>query len=594
MFLTLFFLINAGAQEIPVYKTPPVLVTPGSFREPEPDTIVELPVEGTSKAATLDDALRGASGVVVSRGGGTGQPSSVFVRGAASEHTLVLLDGVEMNDPSSPGGGFDFSTVDLNLVEKVEIFKGPQTLRYGSGALGGVVNIVTKKGGGRKTLFTGRAGSHQTHQVTATRLGKNYSLSATRFETSGISAAAKHPELDGHRYVAAALRASIPLTEKWELDWISRVTAAESELDYAPSNSGPHFLEADDPNYQVDTLGLVNALKGQAMWTERWKSNFSLSHYYMNRTYNNPADEVNPATFRDDRHANTLRLENVNSYAANSRATFSFGPSFRSERAQHSSWSAGFFGDAALSRRPFFLNTGGRVDVHQKFGEHFTYAFTPGVRLWEATTVTARWATAFKSPSLFQLFDPTFGNENLNPERVRGEEVSVEQGFGEHIALKATAFQYHYADMIQFANRYQNVAEARTRGAELEYSQKLGWLGVQGAYTYTDARNLQTGARLIRRPFNSWRAGVNAEVTDYLKLRGEYRGAGSRPDLNALSFTSITTPGYEVADISAALAFDKKTQVTASVENVFDRRYQEINGYGTSGLGVYFGLKTEL
>jgi len=591
----LLFSLNALAQEIPVYKTPPVLVTPATFREAEPDSIVELPPNSTSKAATLDDVLRGAPGVVVSRSGGTGQPSSLFLRGAASEHTLVLIDGVEVNDSSSPAGAFDFSTVDLNLVEKVEVFKGPQALRYGSGAMGGVVNIVTKKGGEKRNIFSGRAGSHETNQVTATRLGKSYSLSATRFESGGISAAANHPERDGHRFLAAALRATHELNDRTEVELISRVTSSRSDLDYSTSNSGPYFLEPDDPNYHVETLGLVNALKAKTMWTERWKSQFALSHFYLNRTYTNPADEVNPATFYDDRYSRTTRFENVNSYAPSSRLTFSFGPSARHESAKDSAWIAGAFADVALSRRPFFLNTGVRLDRHKDFGGQFTYSVMPGVRLGEATTITARHATAFKAPSLFQLYDPTFGNENLNPERVRGEELSLEQGITDQISFKVTAFQYHYEDLIQFATRYNNVGEAKTSGCEIEYSQKIGeWFDVQGAYTYTDARNEQTGARLIRRPFNSWRAGIGAELTDFLTLRGEYRGVGSRPDIDALSAANVTTASYEVADVSAAIRLDKKTQITTSVENVFDRKYQEINGYGTPGLGVYFGVKTEL
>ncbi len=592
--ILLIFSLNALAQDIPIYKTPDVIVTPASFREAAPDTIVEIPANSTSKAATLDDVMRGVPGVVVARSGGTGQPSSLFIRGAASEHTLVLLDGVEINDPAHPTGGFDFSTVDLNLVEKIEIFKGPQALRYGSGAMGGVVNIVTKKGGDQKNIVALRAGSHGTNQVRVARLGKSYALSATRYETTGISAAKGGAEADGHRYLAAAFRGGIQATEDTEFEFISRALGAASDLDYAPSGSGPYFLEADDHNYKVDNFHLINALKGSTNWNSKWKSNFTFSHFYLHRTFDNKADAGNPSTFHDDRYANSTKFENINSYAYNNRTTLTFGPSARVEKTKHSAWIAGIFADVNISRKPFFMQWGGRYDHHQQFGDQFTYAISPGVRLFSATTLTARHATAFKAPSLFQIHDPTFGNANLRPERVRGDELSLEQGIGEDIKIKLTEFRYQYRDLIQFASRYSNISAAETNGLELEYSQTLDRVELQAAYTYSDARNGKTGQRLLRRPLNSWRAGAGWKVSDDLNLRAEYRGLDSRPDIDALSGSPLTVDGYDVVDISAAYSLNAGTQLTLSVENAVDNKYQEIAGYATPGVSVYAGAKTEL
>jgi vitamin B12 transporter len=592
MLFLLLLLCEARAQEIPIYKTPAVVVTPGQFRESEPDSVVELPANGNSKAATLDDVVRGVPGVVVARSGGVGQPSSLFLRGSSSEHTLVLIDGVEINDPAHPSGGFDFSSVDLNLVEKVEVYKGPQTLRYGPGAMGGVINIVTKKGGTPKNIFAGRAGDYQTNQLTATRLGRNYAVSATRFETAGVSAAAGHPERDGHRYSAAAFRGGYDWSESTELEWISRLMWSESDLDFA---TGPGFsLVADDPNYHVKSTGLVNALKARTRWSEGWKSDFALSHYYLNRNYANPADVDNPEVFHDNRHSHSMTFNNVNTWAVNPKTTLAFGPSARAEQAKSKAWTAGLFADVNLSLRPFFIQAGVRADQHKNFGARPTYAFAPGVRLGDWTTLSVRVATAFKAPSLFQIYDATYGNENLNPERVRGEELSLEQQITESIYFKATGFRYHYQDLIQFTSRYENVSAAKVRGGEFEYSQKISHLKFQGAYTYTDARNEVTGGRLSRRPFHSWRVGAGAEVTDYLSLRAEYRGVGSRRDQDAITAVANTNPGYEVADVSAAISLEKNLQVTVSVENAFDRKNQEVSGYGTPGLGVYFGVRAEL
>ncbi len=591
--LLLIFSLNALAQEIPVYKTPPVLVTPANFREPEPDSIVELPPHSTSKAATLDDVLRGAPGVVVTRSGGPGQPSTLFIRGASSAHTLVLLDGVEINDPSQPAGGFDFSTIDLNLVEKVEIFKGPQALRYGSGAMGGVVNIRTKKGGLGKNILAARAGSHNTNQATASRLGQSYALSVTRYETTGISAAAGEPEADGHRYLAGAFHGGYQWSEDTELEFISRALGSTSDLDFAASTTAPFGQDADDPNYTAENFHLINALKGSTNWNSKWKSNFTLSHFHMHRTVDNRPDERNSSVFHDDRQATSTKMDNINSYALNSKTTLAFGPTVRLEKAQNSAWIAGAFADANLSLRPFFLQAGGRYDYHQQFGGEFTYAISPGVRLFDDTTLFARLATAFKAPSLFQIYDATYGNPDLRPESVRGEELGAEQGFGEDIRTKLTVFRYRYRDLIQFGPPYRNIATADTTGLEFEYSHKLHKIDLQGAYTYTDARD-STGARLVRQPFSSWRAGTGAAITDSINARAEYRGVGSRPDFHALSNAPVTTAAYDVLDISVALSLGSSTQITASVENAVDKQYQEIAGYGAPGLGVYLGAKTEL
>jgi vitamin B12 transporter len=590
--LLLFLILAAQAQEIPIYKTPPVVITSGIFREAQADTVVELPTNAGSKAVTLDDAIRGVPGVVVARSGGVGQPSSLFLRGASSEHTLVLVDGVQVNDPSHPTGGFDFSTIDLNLVEKIEVFKGPQTLRFGPGAVGGVVNIITKKGGAGKNILAARVGDYQTNQLTARRLGRGYSISVSRFETAGISASAGHPERDGHRHWAGAFRLTQQASDDTEFEMISRATTSFSDLDYA---TGPGFsMVADDPNYHVRTVGLVNAIKGSTQWNPSVKSNFTISHFYLQRVYDNRPDADNPETFHDARYANSTKFENTNSWAVNPHLTVAAGPSARVERAKGSAWMAGAFADANYSWRRFFIQGGLRGDKHENFGERLTHAFAPGFRITDSTTVVVREATAFKPPSLYQLHDVTFGNSNLKPELVRGLEGTVEQLIGENIALKATGFRYRYTDLIQFTTRYDNVASATVKGGEFEYSQKLGMFEIQGAYTYTAARNDQTNARLVRRPFNSWRAGLGASVTDYLSVRAEYRGVGSRRDQDAISAAPNTVSSYEVADVSAAVTFTKNLQVTVSLENALDRKYQEVSGYGTPGLGLYFGLRAEL
>lgn len=585
---------SAFAQDLPTYSVPAVIVTPTPlFLTPDPDVIVEVPAHATPKAATLDDVLRGASGTVVNRAGGPGQPSSVFLRGAASEHTLVLLDGVEINDPSQPTGGFDFSTIDLNQVERVEIFKGPQALRFGSGAVGGVINIVTRKGGGpTKVAVAAKIGSHQTQQQTVSTTGEagavKYAFSITRYETEGISAARGYEELDGHRYLASALRLSVEKNgEEWEL--LNRILSSRSDLDFSTSSSGPYFLEPDDANYAVGGFHSATALK-RSERSDKWSSDLTVSHFYLQRRYENKRDSRNSSYFLDNRYSNSFKGERVFAYQVDPDTTITFGPAARHEQSgKHNDTIYGAFIEGGI-KKDWRASVGFRYDVH-RFGGQFTYSVSPGYRFKSSrTTVSARWATAFKRPSLFQLHDSAYGNHNLQPEKVRGEEVSVEQLLGQSHALRLIGFRYFYSDLIQFSSRYENVALARVAGAELEYSKDFSQgFDLNVAYTYTDPRNQQTGRRLPRRPLQSWRASLGTRIGDSWSARAEWRGLGSRPDINALSATATTTPSYDLLDVSVTRTLGRRTQITASVENAFAQSYEEISGYGTPGFGAYVG-----
>lgn len=590
MFLIFFALISAHAQDLPTYIVPTILVTPASANlDPDPDLIVEVPDNATPKAATLDDVLRGVPGVTVARSGGVGQPSTLFLRGASSEHTLVLLDGVEVNDPSQPSGGFNFSSVDLNLVERVEVLKGPQTLRFGSGAIGGVINIVTKRGeGSQKFIAAVRAGSHETNRESLAAVGEGYAVSVTRFESAGISASKGGSEKDGHEHLAAAARIS---SGNWE--FINRTLHSRSDLDYATSTTGPYFLAADDPNYFVGDFQTMNAIKRRSIG-DHWSSEASLAHFYLQRRYENKPDSANPAYFLENRFANTVKAEQI--FATKFRdANLSFGPSLRHEETKYGHTLSGIF--AEISRKTAVLASAGvRFDHHSAFGGHFTYSLGTGYK-WkeERAKVEVRMASAFKSPSLFQLNDATFGNKDLQPEKVRGEEVSAEKFVGESHAFRATAFRYFYSDLIQFSTRYNNLSTARSQGVELEYSKDMeDGFELQLAYTYTDARNEQDGARLLRRPFQSWRAGVAAKLSDQLSARAEYRGVGSRPDIDALSFASVTAEQYDLVDISVSYAFRPSLTATVSVENAFSRDYAEVAGYSAPRFGAFVGLRSEL
>ncbi len=602
MFFLLFAAILAHAQDIPVYRMTRIVVTPDEGEiGAKPDAVIEIPENAPGRAATLDEALKSAPGLVVAKSGGPGQPSALFLRGSASEHTLVLLDGVEINDPSAPAGAFDFSTLDMNLVERVEIFKGPQALRFGSGAMGGVINVVTRKGyasaedsvgGGRLAV---RAGSFETNALSAALLGgterAHYAISLNRFESAGISASREGDELDGHRYWAGAMRLGYRVSDSSELELVSRASTSYAELDFSPSSAGPYFTVADDPNYRVTGTRATNALSLAQSWSERARSKFTLGHDYTDRRYRDDPDALNADALRETRWGGTFKADAPTSWRVSERTEWNFGPSYRREQNQRRAEIAGAFADWNFNPGNFLMGAGARVDHHSRFGVQHSGQVSPGVS-WRGGALKARWATAYKSPSLYQLYDPSFGNEELNPERVFGEELTVQQALGTaYVAI--TAFRYRYRDLIQFSSRYENLSAARAQGAEIELTGG-GDTQFELAYTYTDARSLSTGAQLLRRPFHSWRAGLTRAFGDRLSTRAMYYGVGRRADIDALTSANLETGAYDVLDLSLNYSVRTDLHFTFSAENVLDRKYQQVAGYGTPGAAFFVGAKAEL
>lgn len=597
MIFVFCFLVSGFAQESSRITLPDVVVTPNNrFYSPAPDAVVNLSNRSAPNSVALDEILREAPGAVVSRAGGTGQPSSLFLRGSASEHALVLIDGIEVNDPSQPTGGFDFSTLDTNLVERIEIFNGPQALRFGAGALGGVVNIVTKKGRGAKRIAaTLKAGSFATHSETVSVTGENfgtqYAAAITRFETEGISAARGGEELDGHHLWSAALKLSRnSRMGEWEL--VHRTLSSRSDLDYAPSPSGPYFLAADDSNYFVTQLQLLNGLKNH--WQgEHWTSDFTLSHFYQARHYENKPDVANADRFLDHRYSNTFKIEQILTKRLTTSSVVSLGPSIRVENSKYQESIAGAFANYSYAKN-WRLDGGLRYDHHSRFGSQLTYALAPGYK-FSATAVGVRFATAFKAPSLFQIHDPRFGNSGLKAEKVAGTDAFIEQFLGEEHSLRLTTFDYRFFDLIEFSTRYQNLSEANIRGAELAYTATLErGFETTAVYTYTDARNPATGRRLLRRPLSSFRIAGSWPFAERWAVRAEYRGVGARPDIDALSAAAVTTAAYDVLNCSLNHELDRLTLLSVSVENAFGKSYEEVAGYGAPGFGIYAGLRREL
>jgi len=591
--------------------------------------ITRADLERANKTSVLD-ALRDTIGLSVVRNGGPGSASSVFLRGANSEHVLVLMDGVPLNDPINPSRNFDLAHLTFDGIDRVEILRGPQSTLYGSDALGGVINILTARGSGKPSLtLRASGGSFGTFNGGLDLRGSSgrfhYALGFSRESTQGVSAAgaayAGNKEKDGYRNWTLAGRAGLTLEGGTEIDLVFRGISAETDLDLFGGAYG------DDPNSVQDYLtGFVRAQARTLLAGDRWESIFGLSYIRSSRRGENPVDIDHPFDSESGRYRSSrTRMDWQNNFFLSPGHVLTAGADVEretgdSEYLSQSAWGpyesvfpgrrdnrAGIFlQDRFRLGGSFHATAGVRLDAHSRAGAALTWRFAPAFIL-EATgtKLKATVGTAFKAPSLYQLFAPgTFwgpvGNDALLPEKSLGWDAGIEQSLaGGAVLLGASYFQSDFRNLIDYdyALGYVNIGRARTNGWEISADARpFDPLIVRLGYTRLKALDLDTDEPLLRRPKDkvsaslqwtvakSWEAGLSAV---YL---------GERPDLDYSGWTpqAVILPAYTLVDAYLSFAAGAGLEIFGRWENIGNVKYETIFGYGTLGSGLIAGLKVRL
>jgi vitamin B12 transporter len=621
--------VEAEPDSTTVIRMPPIVVT----AERVPTAAAEVASAITvitgeeierRQYRTVLEALRSVPGVSVVQTGGPGGATSAFLRGAAPEQTLVLIDGVEMNDPGSPGGAYDLANLLAMDVERIEVLRGPQSTLYGSSAMGGVIHVVTRRassgsgvdlateGGGLGTLHGGVG-------LTGAAGNLLYAGNLSRRTTDGVSATDMirgRGEKDGHEVTAWSVRLDWEPSVALSLRATAKGSRAETDLD---QSSEPR----DDPNFisKADEL----ALRGEARlvtWEERWSQILAVSFARHDRETRDELDEGHPndrsrGTFEGDQwkiewvsdlhlapgQRLTFGAETESASAASKfRSESAFGP-FQSEFPEESAGTAGVF----VSHRSEFGNAhvsiGGRIDHHSRFGTEFTYRVAPSVRFATATRLKATYGTGFKSPTLFQMFDPEFGNRGLSPETSWGWDVGIEQFlFGDRLGITVTWFDSEFEDVVgfRFPDGYLNLQAARVDGLEVtvDVTPRRN-LRLDATYTYTDAEEKDEEGEfrpLIRRPRHEASLSVDVDWTDRVVTSLAIRRIGEREDLDFGTFPAkrVTLDPYTILRASGSLSVTESLRVFGRVENLLDEEYQEALGFGTPGRVVFVGLRATL
>jgi len=586
-------------------------------------TVIDQAVLERRQTETVADLLRAVPGVTIARNGPIGGTTAVFIRGAESDQTVALIDGVKLNDPSSPGGGFNFGNLLVGNIARIEVLRGPSSVLWGSQAIGGVVNLITVPPTDKLTA-NARAeyGYRNTGQVVGNIADKIGPLSLNAgggyFRTDGISAfseARGGREKDGYRNYGANLNAHLDLTDAISLDARGYYSDGQVGIDgFAP----PTFAFGDTREISTTREFVGYGGVNIALFDGRLRNRFGYAYTDTKRRNIDP-DSTPTETFVGNGRNERLEYQGSLDLSAALQATFGaeretshftssgFGGAPTVGRAQIDS----FYGQLSLTPVTGLTVTGGvRHDRHSQFGGATTFAgsgaYSPNRG---ATTLRASYSEGFKAPTLYQL-QSEFGNASLRPERARGWDAGITQrALGGAVEASATYFHRTSSDLIDFVScdvpltgicvdrpfgTYDNVARAVSQGVELTLAlQPVEPLRVQAGYSYIDAENRSPGSanfgqRLARRPSQSvnasvdyrWPIGLTTGAT-LTHVGASYDDAANRRKLE----------GYVLADIRAALPVFKGTEVYGRIENLFDERYETVYQYGATGRAAYIGVR---
>ena len=588
-----------------------IVVTASGFEQPRSETGQAISVLDNARleelqAISIIDALRTLPGVAIATRGPVGSQSSVFLRGGNSSQTLVLIDGVRINDPSSPNAAFDFGALLTGNVGRVEVLRGPNSIIWGSQAIGGVVNVQSLSPTQALAVNAGAEyGFADTITANANLSGTSGlfegSIGGAFYRTDGISALAGGAEKDGFENWAANGRLKVNVAENFALDFRGYYNRGTIEFD-SPFGVGADGLPVAR-NRQF--IGYVGANFDLA--DGRFQNRVSYARTDITRVGTDPV----VFSFNNFDVKGTIdRFEYHSAFDVTDAVTLVFGADH--ERTFASTSFEGAPADIARNQvtsgfgqlivRPVtgLTITGGvRYDDYSDYGGQTTLggniAYTPN---GGDTVLRATYGEGFRAPTLSEG-QPPFGNPNLKPETARNFDLGLEHRFLDNNALVyATYFNRKSSDLIAFSFttfQSENIDQVDTDGIEVGFAlQPTDELNIQANYTLTNAINRSAGAnlgnRLALRPQHSGSLTIDWQTPWRLKLGASVLLAGDSFD-NASN--SVRLDGYTLAHLRASYPLNDQLELYGRVENLFDTQYVQVAGFNTYGRNAHFGIRAK-
>ncbi|WP_426029531.1 TonB-dependent receptor plug domain-containing protein [Caulobacter sp. DWP3-1-3b2] len=592
-------------------------------------TIIDAEHLRSHQAVVISDLLSRTPGVTVTRNGGVGGSTQVRIRGAESDQTAVLIDGVKLNDPSSTGGGYDFATQLAGNLSRIEVLRGPQSTLWGSQAIGGVVNMITEtpkgalstsvalEGGSRATAY-GRVG------VGAGGDWGGWRLAAGSYTTAGISnfnETRGGKEKDGYHNASISGRLDLNVTSDLALD--ARASYAAGRNEYDGSSPAPPYALGDSAEYGR-TKELVSYLGGRlSSFGGALNSRLGFSYTQTDRDNYDPTYSPSK-TFDAKGTDGTLQYQGtwtINPIwravvgAETERSWFrSISPQYDTVADRHATGMDSVYGQVQAKPIAGLTLTGGvRHDDHDTFGGATTYQAGAAYSLNAgATVVRLNYGEGFKAPSLYQLFSP-YGPDAINrlkiiqvadlmPEEAKSWDLAIEHTLLEgRLRGSITYFDRDTTNQIDFLSNYDlptygyyaNTAKTRAKGVELDGAYEINTMvTVSANYTNMDATNRSPGANygkdLARRAGETGSGDVTVNLPGGLNGGVTMQYVGHSFD-NASNSRRLKS--YVLTDVRLAYPINDTFEVYGRVENLFDQQYETLYRYGTLGRGAFAGVR---
>ncbi len=566
-----------------------------------------------------------------------GKDKSIYLRGARAEHTLITIDGVPMYDPSGIGSNFDIRNISINLIERIEILKGSQSTLYGSDAVAGVINIITKKSGNAsKPLSANVMASHGTYNTHNVNAGINfhkknisYNAGYSFLKTNGINEAnSNQPNADLDQYQQSSFQTglNVKVSNNISINPYFRLTKNNGNLDQGA------FIDELDYTYSQKSLqaGVRNEIS-----FGKTKLNILYNYNTIDREYKddstlsqNGYDKFSKGIYNGNEHF----VDIFSNFELNKSSKLTVGTDYRTSKSNQDYFSLGFFGPyksnyssdslkqnqisvyAALNitnNKNFNIELGGRYNNHSTYGGNGVFNINPSYQVTNDLTIFANISSAYRTPSLFQLYSE-YGNKKLKPEVAMSTELGLQQFlYDKKIKTNLVLFARNVSDVIffyfnssTFQSQYINQDKQKDFGIEFDGSYQVSKkTNIKFNYTYVDGNiNTKTNLgkdtsfnNLLRRPKHSFGLNVSTKINDQFFVSANLNYVGKRNDayFNSTTFKTdyVVLENYALLDIYTEYAFKgNKFKVFANARNITNPNYTEISGFNTINFNITGGF----
>ena len=570
-------------------QTAPVIVTATRTAQiadasVAPVIVIDQQTLQQNPGADIADILRMYTGIEISRNGGPGQTTSMFIRGADSNHTLVMIDGVKIN----PGtiGAAALQNIDLSMIDHIEVVKGPRSTLYGSEAIGGVINIITKRRKTDGSDFSAAAGggSYGTKQIRMSAhhhtADRGAGIEVSKIKSDGFPTKAASSVDRGYDNLNVHLYGS------------QHVGDTDYKISHWQSSGNTQYLDFSNAPVDQDFENATTAITAKTTMGSSWVSTLKLSHI---------SDKIDQNQSSDFAHTSRYAVDWQNDVQWNAKNLLTAGVYRSQENTKASIYGTGFdvdtyvnaaYAQNVLTSTSTTLITGLRFTQHQTFGDNTTWDVEYAINLGSAFRLTLASNSGFRAPDSTDRFG-FGGNPDLKPEKSQNSEIGLRFAPSKHHRVTLNVYRNKITDLAEYDNltsMIQNIGQATITGSELVYELLGQHWSARASAAIQDPHNDVNDTQLLRRSKHAYSLLLKYRSSAFdIGIEAYY--SGTRPDIDINTYLPTTLDPYTLVNLSGEYRFTQTLSMSLRIENLGDTDYQVASGYNTPGRSAYAELR---